>query len=901
MNLKKYIPQIIAVVIFAAIAIAYFYPALQGYRIKQTDIKQHKGMSQELKSHKAKFDEEPLWLGNMFSGMPAYQVSTVRYSGNILDFMHKGMTLGFPYPIGLLFLYLIGFYILLLCLRINPWIAIIGAIAFAFSSYFIVIIEAGHTSKAFAIAYMAPLLGGIIALLRGRIWLGLVITSIFMGLELYANHLQITYYLAFVIAIVVIGESISIYKNEGHSILIKRLGLISLGVLIGLLPNLGNILTTYEYSKSSTRSLTELTIQPDGSSNKEIKSSGLDKDYITRWSYGKSESFTFLLPNAKGGKSGAIIGIEEDIERIRKEDPSFFNFLVSQYQNNKYIVDTYWGNLPFTSGPVYIGIIICFLAFLGIFTLRTPLAISLTLAGLLALLLSWGNNLMWFSEFFIDYFPMYNKFRAVSMILVLVELVVPILAILFLQWLLDHRAEVLTNKKRYLTISGLFVGVLIIFYISPDSFFDFLSEKDQVQIQKLIQKTPENTDGIYRNFEKVEEYRMEVFKSDIMNSLKFLILAIVLISLFIVDKLKSSLLIAGLGILVFVDLWMVDKHYLNNEEKPGARANAGDRYLKYEKLQQQVFPHAASPVDQAILQNELRLNPQIQNSINEDIQELKRENPRPPKGELETIQYTNLMRNTHYRVLNTLKRLDEDGQTAYFHKTLGGYHGAKMKKYQELVDFELGLEHFQLRNAFIEGGQQLVMQMLPQMNVINMLNAKYIIGAEKTKDGNRLTYLENPYRLGNAWFVDEVEIVDNADDEILALETLNPAKKAISRSEFSDELNGIMNGSGTVELTSYLPNELKYNYTSDSKQLIVFSEVYYEKGWNAYVNGKLTPHLKVNYILRGLVVDSGEGEIVFRFEPNTYAIGKATTWVGSISILILISLLVYKRVLPQKS
>ena len=328
------------------------------------------------------------------------------------------------------------------------------------------------------------------------------------------------------------------------------------------------------------------------------------------------------------------------------------------------------------------------------------------------------------------------------MILVLVELVVPILAILFLQWLLDHRAEVLTNKKRYLTISGLFVGVLIIFYISPDSFFDFLSEKDQVQIQKLIQKTPENTDGIYRNFEKVEEYRMEVFKSDIMNSLKFLILAIVLISLFIVDKLKSSLLIAGLGILVFVDLWMVDKHYLNNEEKPGARANAGDRYLKYEKLQQQVFPHAASPVDQAILQNELRLNPQIQNSINEDIQELKRENPRPPKGELETIQYTNLMRNTHYRVLNTLKRLDEDGQTAYFHKTLGGYHGAKMKKYQELVDFELGLEHFQLRNAFIEGGQQLVMQMLPQMNVINMLNAKYIIGAEKTKDGNRLPILK---------------------------------------------------------------------------------------------------------------------------------------------------------------
>ncbi len=901
MNLKKYIPQLLAVVIFLGIAIAYFYPAIQGYRIKQTDIKQHKGMSQELKSHKAKFDEEPLWIGNMFSGMPAYQVSTVRYSGNILDVFHKIMTLGFPYPIGLLFLYLIGFYILLLCLRINPWIAIIGAIAFAFSSYFIIIIEAGHTSKAFAIAYMAPLLGGIISLLRGRVWLGLVLTSIFMGLELYANHLQITYYLAFVIAIVIVGESIAIFKKEGPTTFLKRIGLIFVGVLIGLLPNLGNILTTYEYSKSSTRSLTELTVQADGTSNKEIKSSGLDKDYITRWSYGIGESFTFLLPNAKGGKSGAILGIEEDIERIRKEDPTFFNFLVSQYQNNKYIVDTYWGNQPFTSGPVYLGIIICFLAFLALFTIRTPLAISLSVAGLLALLLSWGNNLMWLSEFFIDYFPMYNKFRAVSMMLVLVELVIPVLAILFLQWLVDNKAEVLRNKKRYLSISGFFVGVLVVFYISPDSFFDFLSEKDQTQIQKLIQKSPENTDGIYRNFEKVENYRMEVFKSDIGNSLKFLVLAIVLISLFVMDKLKSALFIAGMGVLVFIDLWMVDKDYLNNEEKPGARASAGDRYLKYEKVQQQVYPHVASPVDQAILQNELQLNPQIQNIINEDIQELKRENPRPPKGELEAIQFTNLMRNTHYRVLNTLKRLDEDAQTAYFHKTLGGYHGAKMKKYQELVDFELGMEHFQLRNAFIEGGQQMVLQMLPQMNVTNMLNAKYILGAEKTKDGNRLTYLENPYRLGNAWFVDEVEIVDNADDEIMALETLNPSKKAVSRTEFSDQLSGVQNGNGKIELTSYLPNELKYTYSSDSKQLIVFSEIYYEKGWNAYVNGKLTPHLKVNYILRGLVVDSGDGEIVFKFEPTTYAIGKATTWVGSISILILISLLVYKRVLPQKS
>ena len=484
-SFKSALPYLTAVLLFVGIAVVYFYPALQGYRIKSTDITQHKGMSSEVRAHKEKFDEEPLWIGNMFAGMPAYQVSTVRYSGNILDVIQKVMTLGFPYPVGLLFLYLIGFYILLLSLRIDPWLSIIGAIAFAFSSYFIIIIEAGHTSKAFAIGYMAPLLGGIISILRGRLLIGAMLTAIFMGMQLYANHLQITYYLIFVILVIGIVEMIKQLKEGNALEFFKRVGIAFIAVLIGVLPNLGNILLTYEYSKFSTRSPSELTINADGSSNANIVSTGLDKDYITRWSYGLQESFSLMIPNVKGGASGAIIADQEEVERLRREDPNFFNFMVEQYQKDRYIVNTYWGNQPFTSGPVYLGIIICFLAFLSFFYVKDSLVVGLGVAGLLGLLLSWGKNLMPFTEFFIDYFPMYDKFRAVSMILVLVELVVPILAILFLSKFIKDRKAIMENKKRFFIISGSFVGLLLIFFLMPDTFFDFLSQKDLDQMNKM--------------------------------------------------------------------------------------------------------------------------------------------------------------------------------------------------------------------------------------------------------------------------------------------------------------------------------------------------------------------------------------------------------------------------------
>ena len=894
-SLKSFVPYLTAILLFVAIAVVYFYPILQGYRVKTTDITQHKGMSQELKSHRDTFDEEPLWIGNMFAGMPAYQVSTVRYDGNILDYLFKGMTLGFPYPIGLLIVYMIGFYILLLCLRINPWLAIVGAIAFAFSTYFIIIIEAGHTSKAFAIAYMPPLLGGIISILRGRLLIGSLLTAVFMGLELYSNHLQITYYLMFLVFILVLVEMIDQIKAGHASQFFKRSAVLALAVFLGVLTNLGNLILTYEYSKFSTRSPSELTINPDGSSNEEVKSTGLDKDYILRWSYGLQESFSLIIPKVKGGASGAIISDTEEVERLRREDPAFFNFMVDQYQKDRYIVNDYWGNQPFTSGPVYLGIVVCFLAFLAFFYVKDNLVIGLGLAALLALMLSWGKNLMPLSEFFIDHVPMYNKFRAVSMILVIVELVIPLLAILFLNRLLVDTQEVKKHKKRFFILSGSFTALFLLFYVTPDLFFDFLSQKDLDQMKKLVNANPNQASQTYLNFEKIESIRIEGFRADILSVMKYLILCILAIYLFLIDKVKRKALIGIIGALVLVDLWIVNKEFINNEEKTGASRTSSDRFLKYEKLEEQLAPHSASTVDYGILQTEMQENPKLKQKIKDAEAALKRKDRRPSKSKIEKARFTTLMRNSHYRVLNTTMKLDEDAKTAYFHKTLGGYHGAKMKKYQELIDFELGVEHYQLRQAFAQGGKALVQQMLPQMNTTNMLNAKYIMGMEKSSDRMVESLMRNPYALGNAWFVDDYKIVNSADEEIMELRNIDPAKRAIIRNDYQQELKDFKKGQGEIKLLTYLPNELVYEYETSNNALAVFSEIYYDKGWKAFIDGEEIPFFPVNYTLRGMVIPQGSGNITFRFEPDSYQFAKISTWMSSVFILLLILFVGYRK------
>lgn len=898
LNLKAALPHIVAVILFAVISLVYFYPILEGYKLNQGDIEKHKSMSSEINSHKEKYDETALWSGNMFAGMPTYLTTNVRYEGNLIDYLFKVVSLGLPHPARAIFLSLIGFFILFMCLRINPWLAIVGAIAFAFSSYFIIIIEAGHTSKTLAIAFMAPILGGFIETMRGKPILGALLIAVFTALQLYVNHLQITYYLFFVLLFVGVAELIYFVKNNRLKEFSKRILIVLLGATLGIMPSLGNLLITYEYSKESTRSKTDLTIQADGSSNEKNVSSGLDKDYITQWSYGIDETFTLLVPNAKGGKTIPILGVEEEVERLRKEDPKFFNVLVSEYQKNQNAVLSYFGNQPIVSGPVYLGIIVIALALLALLFVRDRLVIALSMVTILTIGLSWGKNFMGLTEFFIDYVPGYNKFRAVAMILVVAEFTIPIMGILFLDKLIKDREKIkLDPKKLYIGLGAILLFVLGI-ALSPDSFVDLSSQKELAKLQGA----GANTSSLLAVQDQIESYRAEVVSKSAWGSLKYLIGASVLLILFLLGKIKKELLIIGVGALVMIDLWVVDKTYLNNQKASG-NSGGGAKYISWSKPIKHIIPYEPSSADFAILQNESAENPALAGLIQNRINDHKNEHgARLDKRKIYDLQFAELMNQTHYRVLNAIDRLDQDVKVPYFQKTLGGYHGAKMKKYQELMDFYLSVEHYRARQTFIQGGKAYVNQLLPSLKISNLLNAKYIIGPDNTGQSPE-ALIKNPYAYGNAWFVKSVQEVENADSSILALgkydlKSVAVIEKAdmsaVSKQQFQTSPNDF------VKITAYSPNKLEYNYSANSDQFIVFSEIYYKSGWKAYVNDKEVPITKVDYTLRGLNVQAGTGTITFVFEPFSYQLGQTLVWISSIILLLLIGYLLYSGLRVKK-
>ena len=898
-DFKKLLPHLVAILIFTGLSLTYFYPALKGYKVKQGDIEKHKSMAHEYKSHKEKYDEPALWSGNMFSGMPTYLTSAVRYDGNIIHYLNKAFKLWLPHPASTLFAYFLGFYILLLCLKINPWLSVLGAIAFAFSSYFIIIIEAGHTSKSYAIGYMAPILGGMILLLRGKLKLGFLLIAIFTAAQIYVNHLQISYYLIFVLFFVWVFQLFKFIKSKTIDVFLKRTGLIIIAGLLGILPNLGQLLITLEYSKVSTRGGSEITVTPPGQGDVSQNKRGLDKEYITQWSYGIDESWTLLSPNVKGGNSFPIIAKEQEVERLKKEDPRFFNILVEEYRSGNLIYG-YFGNQPVVSGPVYLGIILVFLALLAVFFVRTKLVYALTSVTLLALLLSWGKNFMGLTEFFIDFIPGYNKFRAVSMILVIVELTVPLLAILFLDYLIKKQEEVKKQKKKLFTISGVFVLILLFFYSSPSTFVDLISDRENAT---LIQKAAANPNGSVNLEAALISYREDVVSSSIFYSLKFLALGLLFIGLFIFGKIKHNILIVGLSGTILFDLWSVDKEYLNNKENTNVSRNSPDRYARWMKPEKFSVPYNPSPSDELIFNTESQKNPKVQIDIQARTTELKRNNPRFDQRKLIDINYAELMEETHYRVLNVNARLDQDVRTPYFHKSLGGYHGAKIRRYQDLVDFYLGIEHYQLKQILSQGGEQMMMQYLPGMRLTNMLNAKYIVGPSKDGKTQESVYL-NPYAKGNVWTVSNLKVVPNADSAITGLKKLNYNNTLIV--EQDDLIEGINEGtnyqaeSGGIELTNYNPNELKYQFNFKNKQLAVFSEVFYEKGWNAYINGQHVTHFRGNYILRAMELPAGQGELVFKFEPSSYSLGKILTWVSSILIVLLVGVFAYFEMKAKK-
>lgn len=921
-NFAKLLPTLAAVVAFVLISLTYFSPVLEGKQLKQSDKTQWQGMAREIQEHRDAFDEEPLWSGSTFSGMPAYQVS-VRWTTNALNTVHKIFTLGLPRPASFLFLYMLGMFFLLRVLKVDPWLCLIGAIAFALSSYFLIILEAGHNSKANAVAYMAPTLAAFIMLYRGRLLLGASLFALFMGLEITMNHPQVTYYLGFVLLFFALAEGVGAFAKGSVGDFVKRSGVGLVAVFLAALCNLGTLWSTYEYGKYTTRGKSDLTIGPDGNSALANKTDGLDRDYVTEWSYGIDESLSLLVPNAKGGESGSLIKDQADFAKIK--NPVVRNGVQKVYQDGGY-VNSYWGDQRFTSGPVYLGAIIVLLLLLSLTTMSKnqmfwalgafPLGILLPglddptvvgsivivyiLSGLLfkpdpiryalwsalflTLLLSWGKNFMPLTDFFLDVIPGYNKFRAVTIILVIVELAAPVLGILYLDALLKKEKWDSSELKSFLLPAGIVTVFMLLLLVSPQSMVDMLSETERAQFNAQIAQNAAAQSSVEAYANGLKELRADVFKEDAMRSFGFIVAGIALLFLFgkrIIDK---RILVIGIGVLVLIDLWAVDKRYLNSEKEKG-------KYVQWEERNQALLPHAPSKADLNILTSET--NDRVKADAEATIARLKENSDRPgrisPKEE-QVAWFGALRRNSNFRVLN-LNNPTNDARTSYFHKSLGGYHGAKMKRYQELFDFYLYNEVNATITALRSGGSfQNVNDALAQNPIMNMLNTKYVIYNPDQPA------LKNLNALGSAWFVDDIIYVETADAEITSLKGLDIAMKAVLNRDHESMVGAISpDPSATVTLTEYRTNKLTYSSASAKDGLIVFSEIWYGPDWQAYVDGQPVNHVRADFVLRAIKVPAGKHTIEFKIESDPYTIGSTVNAVASIGVILLVLLALFKE------
>jgi hypothetical protein len=790
-SFKQVLPYLSAVVIFVVITLAYFSPLLEGKKLKQSDITQWKGMSKEISDFRESTGEEALWTNSMFGGMPAYQIS-VRYKGNVLRYADQLMQLYLPQPAGMLFLYMIGFFILLLVLKVDKWLAIAGAVAFAFSSYLFIIFEAGHNSKAHAIGYMAPVLAGIILTYRGRYLAGGIMAAIFLSLELLTNHLQITYYLMIIAGIFVVTELVGSIREKKLPGFTKATGVLLIASILALSTNITSIWATYEYGKETIRGKTELT------SEKTNRTSGLDKDYATGWSYGVMETFTMLIPNFNGGSSQGALTEKSNVYKTLKEN----NIDSNQAKNIIKALPLYWGNQPGVAGPVYIGAIIMFLFVLALFVVDNRFKWWLLAATVLSILLAWGKNFMPLTDFFLHYVPGYNKFRAVSMTLVIAELCIPLLAILGLQKVISGEID---RKKltKYLYYSiGITGGISLFFAMAGSSIFSFEASVDTNLPEWLI--------------EPLRQDRAAILSADAIRSLVFILLAGGAVWAMINKVvIKTPLvLFTVLIMLILIDMWTVNRRYLNNESFVRKSVDA--------------VPFQPSVADQIIMKD----------------------------------------KDPNFRVFNqTVGNPFADASTSYFHKSLGGYHGAKLRRYQELIDFHLAKGN---------------------MNVYNMLNTKYFI--VPGEQGGPPQMQINMEALGNAWFVNNARMVNNADEEINALSDFVPTETAIYDKRFASQVEGRIiskDTTGTISLTEYKPNHLTYKSQTGSDQLAVFSEIYYDKGWDAYIDGKPAPYFRANYVLRAMIVPAGSHTIEFKFEPKVYATGEKIAYASSILLVLL--------------
>ncbi len=809
---RQIVPYLAAIIIFLGITLIYFSPLLEGKKLKQHDIAMFKGMSKEIVDFRAKTGEEPLWTNSMFGGMPAWQIS-VKYSGNLMMDLDRVIRLGLPGPADYVFLYFLGFFILLLIMKVDPWVAIVGSIAYALSSYFFIILGAGHTSKAHAIGYMAPVLAGIIWTYRGHIWKGSLLTAVALSLEILSGHLQITYYLLILVAVYVVYVFFKDIKEKKLPYFLKASGLLIIAASFAVLTNITSFLGTYEYSQYTMRGKPVLTKE------KKIKSGGLDKDYITAWSYGIGETWSLLFPDVKGGASGYI---GKEFSKELKDTPAQFRQIISQ-QN------AYWGNQPGTSGPVYVGAIVVFLFVLGMFVLRDKFKWAMLIATILAIMLAWGKNFMGLTDFFIDYIPGYNKFRAVSMILVIVELTIPLIAIMGLDRIIKNPA-ILRNKMNWFYASlALTVGIGLLFYIFPTLFFPFFSKFEMQQFSQLRQSN--NAAQVTAFMDALQNVRIVIFRQDILRSIFFILIASGLLYAFILGRLKSGWMLFLLGILILIDMVGVDRRYLNNSN--------------FEIAKKAEVPFHKTLAD----------------------------------------RYIDKDKSPDFRVVDITKNVFNDASTSYFHESIGGYHGAKLQRYQDLIDFYLLNDINNLRKVFTQHPTlQSIDSVLRSDQTLDMLNTKYIIYNPNAEP------ILNPYAFGNAWITHKVKWVKNADSAIVALGKTNLRDVAVVDKVFSNILQSsdfIVDSSATIKMTSYAPNLLRYQFNSKSPQLVVFSEIYYPLGWEVTIDGKKAQYFRADYLLRAMTVPAGNHQIVFKFKPKVWSVGEVVSFISSLLLLLL--------------
>lgn len=820
--MKRFLPDLIAILAFVLLSFAYFFPAdMEGRILFQHDSVAGVGAGQESKEYLERTGERTRWTNAIFGGMPTYQMSPSYDSTKVLNWAEKLYRLYLPDYVMLTFMMMIGFYLLLRAFGLSVWLASLGGIVWAFSSYFFILISAGHIWKFITLAYVPPTIAGVVLAYRKKYLLGGLVTAFFIALQILSNHIQMSYYFMFVILFMVVAYFADAYQKKELPHFFKASAVLVLAAAVGACINLSNLYHTYEYSKETMRGKSELKQEVAAAKQ---TSSGLDRDYITAWSYGIGETWSLLVPNVKGGSSSAILS--QSKAAMEKANP-MYGSVYSQFPQ-------YFGDQPWTAGPVYVGAFVLFLFVLGCFIVKGPLKWALLGATVFSILLSWGKNLMGLTDFFIDYVPLYNKFRAVSSILVIAEFTIPLLAVLALKEIVGKPAVLKEKESRTaLFISlALTAGVALLLAVAPGMLFsDFVTPREMAALQQGLPQ--EHLMPLVSN---MTEMREAIVASDAWRSFFIIVIGCVLLFLYQQQKLKASLMVAGVTLLCLADMWTVNKRYLND----GLFVPKSQRTEAFVKTQ----------ADEIILQD--------------------------------TAQ--------NYRVLNFVGfpgNTFNENNTAYWHKSVGGYHAAKLRRYQEMIDHHIMPEMEATYREVAQASGRMDSVDASKFRVLNMLNTKYFI-FPAGKDGQPVPVV-NPYAYGNAWFVDRVQYVKDANEEIAALNTVVPTETAVVDAKFKDALTGWSEGhkdaESVVQLTSYEPNRLTYHVSSAKGGVVVFSEIYYP-GWQATIDGAPVDIARADYILRAIHVPSGSHTIEMWFEPQSIRVTETIAYVALALLVI---------------